>query len=64
MSIKIVVVDAGLLPPGVEFPPLKIPKYGWEEYLGLDAEGMAERCWRADVIDHYVASGATNRTDI
>lgn len=50
MSLKVVVVDAGLLPPGVEFPPLEIPKYGWEEYPGLDAEGMAERCWRADVV--------------
>ncbi len=50
MSLKIVVVDAGRLPRDVEFPPLDIPKYGWEEYPGLDAEGMAERCWRADVV--------------
>lgn len=50
MSIKIVVVDAGQLPTGVEFPPLDIPKYGWEEYPGLDEEGLAERCWRADVV--------------
>ena len=42
MCIKIVVVDAGLLPPSVEFPPLEIPKYGWEEYPGLDEEGMVE----------------------
>lgn len=50
MSIKIVVVDAGGLPSGVEFPPLDVPKYGWEEYPGLDVEGMAERCWRADIV--------------
>lgn len=56
MSIKIVVVDAGLLPPGVEFPPLEVPKYGWEEYPGLDAEGMAERCWRADVVVVFSAA--------
>ncbi|VAW78534.1 hypothetical protein MNBD_GAMMA15-593 [hydrothermal vent metagenome] len=36
MSIKIVMVDAGQLPSGAEFPPLEIPKYGWEEYLERD----------------------------
>ncbi|TCK17195.1 hypothetical protein DFR30_0416 [Thiogranum longum] len=50
MSIEIVVVDAGQLAKGVEFPPLKIPKYSWEEYPGLDAEGIEERCWRTDVV--------------
>lgn len=50
MSIKIVVIDAGQLAEGVEFPPLNIAKYGWEEYPGLDAEGIEERCWRADVV--------------
>jgi len=50
MSLKIVVVDAGLLPRDVEFPPLDMPRYGWEEYPGLDVEGMEERCWRADVV--------------
>lgn len=58
MSIKIVVVDAGRLPSGAEFPPLEVPKYGWEEYLGLDVEGMAERCWRADIV--VVLSSATS----
>ena len=50
MSVKIVVVDAGQLARGVEFPPLEIPRYGWEEYPGLDADGIEERCWRADVV--------------
>jgi len=56
MSIKIVVVDAGLLPSNAEFPPLALPKYGWEEYPGLDAEGIAERCWRADIVVALSAS--------
>jgi hypothetical protein len=50
MSIKIVVVDAGQLAKGVGFPPLEIPEYGWEDYPGLDAGGIEERCWRADVV--------------
>jgi hypothetical protein len=38
------------LPHGVEFPPLKAAKFGWEEYPLLDADGIAERCWRTDVV--------------
>lgn len=48
--MKVVVVDRRCLPEGVEFPPLAAPKYGWEEYPALDAEGIAERCWRTDIV--------------
>lgn len=48
--MKVVVVDRQCLPAGVEFPPLAAPKYGWEEYPGLDSAGMLERCWRTDVV--------------
>ena len=50
MAIKVVVLDAGRLPAGVEFPPLKIAKYGWEQYPALSGDDIAERCWRADII--------------
>jgi phosphoglycerate dehydrogenase-like enzyme len=50
MSVKVVVVDAARLPAGVEFPPLEAEKYGWEQYLRLDGNDIAERCWRADIV--------------
>ncbi len=50
MSIKVVVLDAAQLPAGVDFPPLDIDKYGWEQYPQLVGEDIAERCWRADIV--------------
>jgi glycerate dehydrogenase len=50
MAIKVVVVDAAALPGGVDFPPLNIDKYGWEQYPRLSDEEIAERCWRADIV--------------
>ena len=50
MAIKVVVVDAACLPSGVDFPPLDIDKYGWEQYPQLTGEDIAERCWRADIV--------------
>jgi len=50
MAIKIVVLDSGLLPAGVEFPPLDADKYGWEQYPQLSEGDIAERCWRADIV--------------
>jgi lactate dehydrogenase-like 2-hydroxyacid dehydrogenase len=50
MPIKVVVLDAGQLPAGVEFPPLEVAKYGWEQYPALSGEEIPERCWRADII--------------
>ena len=50
MAIKVVVLDCGRLPSGVEFPPLRVDKYGWEQYPQLDGDDIADRCWRADVV--------------
>ncbi len=50
MGIKVVVLDCGRLPAGVEFPPLRVDKYGWEQYPQLDSDDIADRCWRADVV--------------
>lgn len=50
MAIKVVVLDAAQLPDGVDFPPLEIDKYGWEQYPQLVGEDIAERCWRADIV--------------
>lgn len=48
--MKVVVIDSGNLPAGVEFPPLHLPKYGWEQYPELRGADIAERCWRADIV--------------
>lgn len=50
MGIKIVVLDGARLPEGVDFPPLEVDKYGWEQYPQLAPEELAERCWRADIV--------------
>ncbi len=50
MAIKVVVLDAATLPPGVDFPPLDLDKYGWEQYPRLAEEEIAQRCWRADIV--------------
>lgn len=48
--MHIVVVDRNALPADTQFPPLDIPRYGWEEYGALSGQELADRCWRADVI--------------
>jgi phosphoglycerate dehydrogenase-like enzyme len=50
MAIKIVVLDSESLPAGVEFPPLRLQKYGWEQYPRLIGDEIAERCGRADIV--------------
>ena len=50
MSIKVVVLDSRYLPEGVDFPPLNVDKYGWEQYPRLQQGEIAERCWRADIV--------------
>lgn len=50
MAIKVVVVDAAQLPPGVEFPPLQARKYGWEQYPHSSHDELAERCRKVDVL--------------
>jgi len=62
MTINVVVVDGGKLPAGVEFPPLETAKYGWEQYLQLDADDIAVRCWRADIV--VVLSCAIKRANM
>ena len=62
MAINIVVVDSVKLPEGVEFPSLKTVKYSWEQYLQLDDEDIAVRCWRADIL--VVLSTAINRAHL
>ena len=48
--MNVAVLDAARLPPGVQFPPLKAAKYGWQEYPRLTEGEIAENCWRAHVI--------------
>ncbi len=48
--MNIVVLDYACLPSGVDFPPLALDRYGWEQYPRLPAGEVTERCWRADVI--------------
>ena len=50
MAIKVVVLDGGQLPDGVEFPPLQAEKYGWEQYTSSAREELAGRCWKADIL--------------
>lgn len=50
MAIKVVVVDGARLPESVEFPPLETEKYSWEQYPALSKEGIADRCWRTDIL--------------
>jgi phosphoglycerate dehydrogenase-like enzyme len=50
MAVKIVVLDSGCLPAGVDFPPLQVDKYGWEQFPQLDADDIVDRCWRADIV--------------
>ncbi len=51
MAIKIVVLGSRYLPLGVDFPPLEVANYGWEQYPQLQGDGdIAERCWRADIV--------------
>lgn len=48
--MNIVVVDAAHLAGEVDFPPLDLPKYGWQQFPALSGAELAERCWRSDVI--------------
>jgi lactate dehydrogenase-like 2-hydroxyacid dehydrogenase len=48
--LNIVILDAKQLPPGAEFPELKSPRYGWEQYGEVAPEDIAQRCWRADIV--------------
>jgi len=43
-------VDSGQLMGGADFPEVDIDKYGWLQFVELDASELEERCWRADII--------------
>ena len=43
-------VDGGALFEDVDFPMLALNKFGWQQYIHLDHDEVAERCWRSDVI--------------
>lgn len=48
--MNVVVVDSAHLKGEADFPMLDLPKFGWQQYPGLEPEEVAERCWRADII--------------
>lgn len=48
--MNVVVVDGGALSPQADFPPLALDKFGWQQFVRLDDNELAERCWRSDVI--------------
>lgn len=48
--MNIVMVDSGQLSGDADFPEVNIDKYGWLQFVELDAQDLEERCWRADVV--------------
>lgn len=48
--MNIVMVDSGQLKGDADFPEIDINKYGWLQFVDLDADELEERCWRADII--------------
>ena len=48
--MNIVMIDSAQLVGDVDFPDVNLIKYGWLQYLGLGADELEERCWRADII--------------
>ena len=48
--MKVVVVDSERLGAEAEFPPLAAEKFAWEQFPALEAEELAERCWRAHAV--------------
>ncbi len=48
--MNIVMLDSGQLAGDVDFPEVKLPKFGWSQFVALPAEEVDERCWRADII--------------
>lgn len=48
--MNIVFVDSGQLAGEADFPDINLPKYGWLQFVELEADEVEERCWRADII--------------
>jgi len=45
-----IVVDNNNIAGDADFPEPDLPKYGWEQFPELNAEDLAIRCWRAEVV--------------
>ena len=52
-------IDAANMPGEAWFPNLNLTKYGWEQYLTIEADDIEKVVWRCDVI--VAASDAVNR---
>ncbi|VAW62362.1 hypothetical protein MNBD_GAMMA11-319 [hydrothermal vent metagenome] len=48
--MNILMIDSGQLTGEAIFPDLNINKYGWQQFISLDASEVEERSWRTDVI--------------
>jgi len=48
--MNIVMVDSGQLAGEPDFPEVKLPKFGWSQFVALPVDEIDERCWRADII--------------
>ena len=48
--MHIVVVDSSKLGGAADFPMLDLPKYGWQQFVQLDARDVVDRCWRSDIV--------------
>lgn len=48
--MNIVMIDSGQLAGDADFPEVNLPKFGWSQFVSLEADEIEERCWRADII--------------
>ncbi len=48
--LKVIVIDSQHLPRDVDFPPLDLYKYGWEQYVDLDRQGIIDQVFRMEVV--------------
>lgn len=48
--MNIVVIDSGRLAGDADFPMPELRKLGWLQYAQTQADEVAERCWRSDII--------------
>ncbi|MDQ7015925.1 MAG: hypothetical protein Q9N68_06055 [Gammaproteobacteria bacterium] len=48
--LKVIVIDSHHLPRDADFPPLDLYKYGWEQYVDLDRQGMIDQAFRMEVV--------------
>ena len=48
--MNIVVLDAGELAPGTDFPPVEAERYGWIQYPRLGPGEIVPTCWRSNIV--------------